>query len=132
MDRMIDAVINGEKRPLNYSMEVMFNMEEKYGSISKALDIINEGGSKGFETVRWFAVQMANDAELCRRDMGYDPKPMLTENSISLRMRPIDYELLTAAVVDAISAGYQREIATDEEIDLGLAELNAKKTQAGA
>lgn len=132
MDRMISATINGEARDLNYSIEVMFNMTEKYGSITAALDIIEKGGKEGFEAVRWFAIQMANDAELCRRAAGYDPKPMLTTDSITPRIRPIDFEYLTANVVDAISLGYKRETDADEEVDLGLAELNAKKVEAGA
>lgn len=130
MDRMTTAVINGEERELNYSIEVMFNMTDKYSSISNALDIIGAGGKEGFEAVRWFAVQMANDAELCRRAAGYDPKPMLTMDSITLRMRPIDFEALTNAVVNSIAHGYRRESDKDEEIDLGLAELNAKKAEA--
>ena len=132
MDRMITTTIDGEARDLNYSIEVMFKMTEKYGSITTALDIIEKGGTEGFEAVRWFAIQMVNDAELCRRAAGYDPKPMLKEDSITMHIRPIDFEYLTANVVDAISLGYKRETKPDEEVDLGLAELNAKKVGAGA
>lgn len=132
MDRMITAVINGQERPLNYSIEVMFDMTDKYGTISNALDIILAGGKEGFEAARWFAVKMANDAELCRRDEGYDPKPMISVNDISMRMRPAEYEKLVDMVVEAISLGYKQETASDDkEIDLGLAELNAKKPTAG-
>lgn len=132
MDRMITAHINGEDRQLNYSIEVMFAMTDKYGNITKALDIIQSGGKDGFEAVRWFAVQMANDAELARRESGLAPKPMLTLDAITSHIRPIDFEILTAGVVEAISLGYKREvIPEDEEVDLGLAELQAKKTMAG-
>ena len=100
--------------------------------IAKALDIIQAGGKDGFEAVRWFAVQMANDAELGRRESGHDPKPMLTLDAITPRIRPIDFEILTANVVEAISLGYRREVVPeDEEVDLGLAELQAKKVTAG-
>lgn len=133
MDRMITTRIGGAPRELNYSIEVMFDMTDKYGSIQKALDIIEKDGREGFETVRWFAVQMANDAELCRREAGYDPRPMLTEDAITPRIKPLDYEILKGHVVNAIVLGYQRDLpeAQDEEVDLGLAELNAKKAQAG-
>ena len=132
MDKMITANIAGELRELNFSIEVMFNVAEKYGSVKGALDTIDAGGRDGFATVRWLAVQMANDAELCRRSAGLDPKEMLKEDDISTLIRPIDFEILTAAVVNAISVGFGREIESDEEIDLGLAELNAKKAGAGA
>ena len=133
MDRMITTPINGVDRELNYSIEVMFNMADRFGNIQKALDIIEQDGLAGFEAVRWFAIQMANDAELCRRDAGYEPRPMLTENVITPRIKPLDYEILKENVVNAIVLGYRRDLpeAQDEEVDLGLAELRAKKATAG-
>ena len=133
MDRMISTAINGERHELNYSIEVMFNMADKFGNIQAALEIIEKDGWEGFEAVRWFAVQMANDAELCRREAGYEPRSMLTEDTITPRIKPLDYEILKGDVVNAIALGYQRDLpeAQDEEVDLGLAELQAKKVQAG-
>lgn len=128
MDRMRIAVIKGEERELNYSVAVMFDMAEKFGNIRNAMDIISKDSMEGFEAVRWFAVKMANDAELCRRDAGYDHLPMLNDKDITPRIRPVDYELLKGAVVDAITLGYVRELKKeDEETDLGLEELDAKK-----
>ena len=108
----------------------MFNMRDKFETIQKALDIIAQDGKEAFEAVKWFAIQMANDAELCRRDAGYDSQPMVQENDISIRMRPLEYEELKASVVDAITLGYRREIEDEEETDVGLAELQAKKAEA--
>lgn len=129
MDRMITTTINGEQRELNYSIEIMFNVAERFGSISRALDIIAKDDMEGFEAVRWFAILMANDAELCRRDAGYEHRPMLTNDAITPRMKPYDFECLKADVVEAISRGYKRETtdSSPQEVDLGLAELQAKK-----
>lgn len=134
MDRMILANIGGVSRHLNYSIEVMFNMREKYGTIDAALGIIEQDNMAAFDAVRWFAIQMANDAELCRRDAGYDHSPILTEAAITPHISPLEYEELRGAVVQAISIGYRRENGGDEdkETDLGLAELQAKKAEAGA
>ena len=133
MDKMIYANIKGEKRPLNYSIAVMFEVLERYGNINAALNIIAADGPESFEAVRWLAVCMANDAELCRREEGYDAEPMLKEEELTLRMRPTDFNELRDAVVEAITLGYTREIVYEEaEVDLGLAELNAKKETAGA
>lgn len=131
MDRKVKAVINGIERELNYSIEVMFNMRDKYGDIQKALTLIAADNKESFEAVRWFAVQMANDGELCRRDAGYDHMPLVSAKDISLRMKPLDYETLKAAVVDAITLGYRREVNNEDvETDLGLEELRAKKAEA--
>lgn len=133
MDRMTKAVIGGYVRPLNYSVSVMFDMMDKYGNIQKALDVLQNDTRDSFDAVRWFAVKMANDAELYFREAGYDPLPFVTDNDIPKTMAPIDYADLRSAVVDAISAGYQRDVKDEnEEVDIGLAELRAKKAMAGA
>lgn len=132
MDRMIAAVIGGELRQLNFSMEIFFDVVEKYGSVAQLMDVIDAGGKPAFEAVRWAALRMANDGELCRRAAGCDHRPMLREDSISLRMTPGEYAPLLDAVVDAIAEGFRRETSTEnKEVDLGLAELSAKKAKAG-
>ena len=132
MDHMITAVINGKERYLNYSVEIMFKVIEKFGGINQTLDAIGQITREGFENLRWFVVELANDGELCRRDAGYDHEPMLTMDEISLRMTPIEHALLLARVIKAVNVGYGHEIESEEEVDLGLAELNEKKAPAGA
>ena len=132
MDNMITAMINGEERPLNYSIEIMFKVNEKFGGVNQALNAIEGDTLESVQHVRWFAVELANDGELCRREAGYDPRKMLTLDDISMRMKPLEYALLKSSVVNAIIAGYRREVDSGEDVDLGLAELNEKKAPAGA
>lgn len=129
---MITAVIDGVERPLNYSVEVMFRVVEKFGGINQALNAIDKETRDGFESLRWLAVEMANDGELCRRMQGYEPKELLKAEEITPRMAPYDYVLLKGKVIEAIYAGYHRETENEEEIDLGLLEINEKKAPAGA
>lgn len=132
MDRLVEVVIRGETRYLNYSIEVMFRVIEKYGSAQKMLEALLTPGVEAFETVRWLAALMANDGELCRREAGFEKNPMLSVKDISPRMKPWEYERLHKAVSEAVSLGYQREVEDDDtEIDLGLEELNKKKETAG-
>lgn len=132
MDRLVEVVIRGETRYLNYSVEVMFRVIEKYGSAQKMLEALLTPNTEAFETVRWLAVLMANDGELCRREAGYEKKPMLSAKDISPRMKPWEYEEIHVAVTKAVNLGYQREVDdVDTEIDLGLEELNEKKGKAG-
>ena len=134
MDRMIEVNLGGEKRFLNFSIDVMFDMEDEFGSLSAAMDMLKQNGRKGFDTFQWFFVHMANDAELARREEGYDPMPMLKEDDILTHLHPLEYTELVDAVVNAINAGYTREKADkDNEVDVGLEELRQKKTKnAGA
>ena len=128
MNRMTKTVINGEDRYLNYSIEIMFDVNEKFGNINNALETMEGNSIESFEAVKWFAIRMANDGELCRRSEGYDSRPMLSENAINIRMHPLEFSELKNAVVQAITNGYRRDIEDeDKEIDVGLEELNAKK-----
>lgn len=132
MSRTVEIEINGVERTLHYSVEVMFEMTEKYKSISEALKLMAGDGEKAFETLRWFAVKMANDGELLRREEGHEKKPLLSEKELTLRIQPLEYGELKDAVVRAITLGYRRDMEEeDKEIDLGLQELNEKKTKAG-
>ncbi len=131
MNRTVSAVINGKEKTLNYSMEVMFGAIEKFGGASKALEAVQDPGKEGFEAVKWFAVQLANDGELLRREQGCEPEELLKEKDVSPRMHPLEYSELREAVLEAITLGYRRDVESHEEIDLGLAELNEKKTKPG-
>jgi len=132
MDKLVPVVINGDAHYLNYSIEVMFDVNDKYGGIREALELMSGDKRESFEVVRWFLVHMANDGELCRRMHGYDNGPMLEEKDVSLRISPLEYATLKSAVVDAINRGYLRETADpNQEVDLGLEEIRSKKTEAG-
>ncbi len=132
MDRVVNVRIKDTPYTLNYSVAVMFDMADKFGDIQKALDALAQGGKEGFDVLQWFLLKLSEDGELARREEGYEPSPFLKETDISPRMKPLEYEELKGAVVAAITMGYQREVqADDEEIDVGLQELNEKKTKAG-
>lgn len=131
MDAMIHAVINNKIYPLHYSIEVMFAVNEEYGSIQNALEILEKDGRDSFDVLRFLTVAMANDAELCRRAEGYEPAPMIEESEISPRMKPVEYLALKLAVSQAVNLAYRQEQKSeDEEVDLGLIELQ-KKENAG-
>ncbi len=133
MDDPIILRFKGEDRPLWYSCEVMFDAVERFGNVAKMLDVLNRNTAEGFEAVRWLAVKLINDGELCRREEGYDKLPMVKEKELSLRMRPADFEMIRAGVIGAITKGYRRELTAEEkERDLGLEELESKKAEAGA
>ena len=131
MNRTVKAEIGGVERVLNYSVDVMFAMMEKFGGLDDALVKLNGTGPESFAAVCWFALALARDGELLRRDQGEAPLTMPEAGDFSPRMHPLEFALLRAAVIEAVTLGYQREIVReDEEIDLGLAELE-KKTDTG-
>lgn len=136
MDRIVRARIRGREWLLNYSMDTMFRVTEKFGGTNEALDAMQKPNKEGFDAVCWMAVTLAEDAELLRRELGYEYREMVTMESLSKRMIPADFLSLREAVTAAIVYGYKRELPQtkreDAEIDLGLMELEeAKKAPAG-
>lgn len=136
MDRMVKVNIGGIDRYLNYSIDVLFDVTEKYGSADRLMEIITRDDREAFEALKWIAVRMANDGELCRRAQGYDHSEILQDKDFSTAMSPHDYLLIKRAVANAVNYGYRRDIPDDEqkEIDLGLLELQEneeKKTDTG-
>ena len=129
----IYANINGEKRELNYSMEVMFFVsgEEQNGNdiMNYLDDFKNCFTQKGFEAIKTLLIHMVNDAEKKRRAEGYDPLPMLEDKDFDLeKIRPYMLPEWYVAIIKAYEAGMNREIdEADDEIDLGLEELSKKK-----
>ena len=131
MERMALAVINGKARYLHMSVEVLFDVYDKYGSVEKALEIMQPDTKEAFEVLCFLAVEMANSAELYRRSAGYDHSPFIEEKDISIHMSPATYMALKESVCQAITMGFKQEqTSEDEEQDLGLAELR-KKENAG-
>lgn len=131
MDKMNYAPLAGKFRPLNFSIEVMFDAVDKYGGISEVFDILGKENRESGECIEWLLQHMANDAELARRKEGYDPEPFLTEEDVKIK-NPTYYQIFKAAVIAALDLGYSREVEDPKgEVDLGLQELNAKKEKAG-
>ena len=130
MDRMISTPVAGKFRPLNFSIEVMFDAADKFGSMAHAFEVIDKEDRASVEAIRWFLIRMANDAELVRRQEGYDHDIMLSEDDVKITT-PAFYRVYKEAVLKAIEIGYTREVDDPkEEVDLVLQELNAKKEKA--
>ena len=82
----------------------------------------------GFAAACKAAAILAEQGELARRQMGYTPQPILEEDGVSAALAPADLARLKLAVTSAITLGYGREVEPEnDEVDLGLAELNEQK-----
>ena len=116
---MSDIKINGNKYDLLYNGAAMFNIRELCGEITM---------TEAFERLCCIAAELAKQGELLRRFMGEDALPILTADEIKATLSPLGAVRLRAAVINAVIEGYKRSTAKEnEEIDLGLAELNQKK-----
>lgn len=131
MNRMVKTQAGGREIWLNYSVEVMFDAIEAYGDVTTLLETAAKETRDGMKALRWLVMHMARDAELARREMGETPQEMPKDDILPPYIHPLEYRALQADILRAVALGYNREIEADDETDVGLAELHAKKTAAG-
>ena len=84
-----------------------------------------------FEATCWMLSTLAMQGEIVRRWEGQDKGPMLSSQKAAALLMPQDVVRARESILAAYDLAFQRETATDdEEIDLGLLELQ-KKTGKG-
>lgn len=119
----------GCERYLAFTGYAMFQIRDDYGGANQLLDAMKEDTRESLGVICNAAAILMEQGELARRAMGYDAQPILSANVIFATIAPAEIVTLKMAIPAAISLGYGREVAPENgEIDLGLAELNQKKT----
>lgn len=129
MNGCIETTFRGRPLTLLFSIDVMFDAIEKYGSAAELLQALGGETRDTYAAVVWATERMAREGELARREAGYEPRPMLEPGEFSLRRTPYEYVTLRSACSEAIGRAFRREEPDEDggEEDEGLAELRAKK-----
>lgn len=118
----------GRVRYLAFTGEAMFQIQEVFGGSGEMIEAIKGDTREGFSAACKAAAILAEQGELVRRGLGYDPEPMTDAETIAATMAPSEIAALKVAIPSALTLGYGREIEADaDEVDLGLAELNTQK-----
>ena len=126
--KAVKLTLAGRERYLVFTVEAMFQMEELFGGTAELIDAVMTNSREGFQAACQAAAILAEQGELARRHMGYDPAPVLSADDIYATAAPSSLPGLKMAVTSAITLGFGREIVPeDDEVDLGLAELNEQK-----
>ena len=105
----------------------MFALQEEIGGSAAILDAVYPPDNADCSAaVGRIAAVLAEQGELLRRYMGYDPEPIA--DVFAQRIAFPELLKLRRAIPEALLRGFHREVKGEEsEIDLGLAELNAQK-----
>lgn len=121
----------GRVRYLAFTVEAMFQIQEVFGGSGEMIEAIKDNTREGFSAACKAAAILAEQGELVRRGLGYDPEPMTDAEAIAATMAPSEIAALKVAIPSALTLGYGREIEGDvDEVDLGLAELNTQKKRS--
>ena len=131
--KAVKIALAGRDRYLAFTVEAMFQIEEAFGGTQELNGRLMESSREGFADTCKAAAILAEQGELARRHMGYEPSPMLSAEDIATTTDPMGLPTLKSAIISAIMLGYGREIEPeDDEVDLGLAELNEQKKRGEA
>ena len=128
--RTYECTICGEKLTLCLNGAALSDAYDKLGTDGFLLDRIRGGTRKAFNATCWLLWKLAEQGELLRRWQGQDRQPVPSEGFFRLHMRPADVLAARAAIEEAFRLGFLREIQDKDGIDLGLAELEKKTTEA--
>lgn len=120
----------GQTYHLLYNGRAMFATREVIGE-QDVLAALAQPGQAGMQTVVQAFCILAEQGELVRRMDGYAPSPMPDVDDVAARIMPDELIELQQAVASAVVRGYYRD-QPEQEIDLGLAELQKKPDKRGA
>lgn len=120
----------GEEYWLVYTADAYYEIRERYGM--DPFDGLRADDRSAYDMAVGCLAILAREGELCRRYMGHEAKPMLTEETIKRTVLPDGVANVKNAVMSAILAGMRIENAKkdDEPVDIGLLEFE-KKTVPG-
>lgn len=124
---MQEITLAGKTYPLLYNGAAMFAAQELLGE-RNLVTTLTAQGTEGFDFLCKLTVLMAEQGELMRRYEGHKKAPFLKEEALRLLARPFDIIQIRNAALEAVAAGFRREVQEEEtEVDLGLQELQKKK-----
>lgn len=114
---------------LVYTADAYFTLNERYGT--DFCDKLRPGTREAYDLAVGCLCVLAEQGELCKRFMGYDPVPFLTENEVRRTVLPDGVTAIKDAVIGAVLAGLRIEVEEDgekksEPVDIGLLEYEKK------
>ena len=120
----------GKEYWLVYTADAYFEIKERYGT--EPFERLRAEDRSGWECALGCLFILAREGELCRRYMGYEPNPMLDEETLRRTILPAGIANEKSAVMQAILSGLRIENGRkeDEPVDIGLLEYE-KKTIPG-
>lgn len=128
--KTVKTALAGQEYYLAFNGAAMFAFEDAFGGSNAYLEKVGAGGRESFEAVCEAAAILAEQGELARRIMGYDRGPIPDKELFLTCAAPTDLIALRTATLNAIVAGYGREVESGEDTDVGLVELEQKKTKS--
>ena len=123
----------GRKLYLAYTAAAMFDINDLLEEKQELIEVLSSAEKVNLKQFCSIVKVLSDYGENIRRVEGTSEKEkLITSEQIMAYMGPVEYLALKKAAMNAVIAGYGREIVDEErEIDLGLVELQKKTDQPG-
>lgn len=128
--KAVKITLAGQDYYLTFNGAAMFAFEDAFDGGNGYFEKSSGAGREAFDATCKAVSILAEQGELARRALGYDKGPLLTEERALALATPLDAVMLRRAALEAILAGYGREVESGEDVDVGLMELEQKKQKA--
>ncbi len=126
--KTVEFELAGETYHLCLNGAALFDCYDKLGD--DPLDKIKGNSPEAFESTCWMLAKLSEQGELCRRFQGMDKGRILSFQHAKAMLAPLDVLRARESIRAAWNIGFDMTEDEDEEIDLGLMELQ-KKTAPG-
>lgn len=123
----VSVKVCGQEYHLLFNGYALFASIELFGDRQLG-ELVQENTGEGFVNLCRVFCLLAEQGELSRRYEGQDAGPLPEEEKLRAIAMPYDVIAMRQACMNAIMRGYKREVEPDET-DLGLAELQKKRTK---
>lgn len=125
--KAIIFTLAGREVTLAFTGEAMFTLREKFGEVTNAVAAYAPDTREAMDAAVEVAAILAEQGELARRAFGYAPEEIVSAATIKATLSPSEIYAVKSAITSAIELGFGREVTNEEEVDLGLVELQAQK-----
>lgn len=133
--RQTEWAFRGDAHPMSFTADALFKIYDRYG-VGNMIEVtgLAEDTEEGFLNLCWLAALFCCEAELQRRFMGEDPRPMLSAEELQIMLIPAEVPELRSAVIAAIRQGFDTcALPEQEEVNAVLLEReSAKKAKTPA
>lgn len=125
--KLVKFDLQGTEYHLLMTGGALFEAYDRFGDKGDMMERITGTDRESFDNTVWMLVLLAKHGEAYRRYMGEDATPMLSVEAATKTMGPKDVIRARDAIRRAFAIGFEREeLSEEEEIDLGLLELQKK------
>lgn len=126
--RIVEYEFRGQKYSLCLNAGALYDIYDQFGTEKDILEIISGNNAEGFNNLCWILAKLNEQGVAVKKYLERSHEKPLTETEWKILLSPLDAILAKEKIAECIIRAFNREIPEDEEIDIGLLELE-KKTE---